>query len=99
MKQINGNEFKNLTGYYLVDFNATWCGPCRALHPVLEELEGESTIPFYGVDVDDEGELAESLGIQSIPCIIIFKDGQEVSRSIGYKGKPLLKDFINNSIN
>ena len=68
----------------LADFNAGWCGPCRMLKPMLEELAASD--PAYriaSVDVDEEGELAEEYGVSSIPCLLVFKGGREVNRSVG----------------
>ena len=96
MKTLNNlNEIK---GVALIDFNATWCGPCRMLHPVLEKLSGEITdVEFFEVDVDDNGELAQRFGITNIPCLIMVKDGKEISRSVGFKPEAQIKAFINNS--
>ena len=68
----------------LVDFNATWCGPCRAMKPLLEQLAAEN--PAYkiaAIDVDEEGDLAMDYGVSSIPCLVVFKGGKEVNRSVG----------------
>lgn len=79
----------------LVDFWATWCGPCKMLAPVLEELAEEvSDVTVAKVDVDEEEEVALKYGIMSIPTIILFKDGKEVAKSVGYKNLSQLKAFI-----
>ncbi|MBR6072042.1 MAG: thioredoxin [Acholeplasmatales bacterium] len=89
------NELKNRTGVSVVDMNATWCGPCRMLKPVLEKLEGEyNDVEFYGVDVDDNPEFAEEFGVSSIPCVILVKDGKEVARSVGFKPFDQMKNFV-----
>jgi thioredoxin 1 len=69
----------------LVDFHATWCGPCRAMGPAIEALREEfsGTAAIAKVDVDESTELAEAFGIQSIPTLIFFKDGQPVERLSG----------------
>lgn len=72
----------------VIDFNATWCGPCRMLKPVIDEIAGErSDVKFVAIDVDDEGELAMEYGIMSIPCLVVVKGGKEVNRTVGYAGK------------
>ena len=79
----------------LVDFNATWCGPCRMQGPVLEELAGEiNNCKIVSVDVDDNEEIASKYGISSIPCLILFKDGKEVSRNVGFMPKDEVINFI-----
>jgi thioredoxin 1 len=73
----------------LVDFWAEWCGPCKTIAPILEELAGEQTgkLRIAKVDVDDNQGLARQFGVQSIPTMIVFKDGQEVHRMVGARGK------------
>lgn len=69
-------------GHLLVDFSASWCGPCRMMEPVLEELS--SKIKVLKVDIDELEELTRKLGIMSVPTMIIYKDGKEVKKVIGY---------------
>ena len=82
------------SGTVLVDFFATWCGPCRMLAPVLEELEQETDVIIAKVDVDESGELARKFGIMSIPTLILFKDGQAVKKAVGFQDKQSLKKFV-----
>ncbi len=75
----------------LVDFNAEWCPPCQALHPILEELaEERDDFQIVTVDIDDNEELAEEYQVSSIPCLIAFKDGGEIDRRIGLQPKKRL---------
>ena len=67
----------------LVDFWAAWCGPCRMLAPVLEELDGREDFKIVKVDVDAEPALAARFGIESIPTLLLFRSGQLVNRSVG----------------
>lgn len=76
----------------LVDFYADWCGPCKMLSPIMEEIAKEYAV--YKVNVDDESELAREYGIMSIPCVIVFKEGKEINRSIGLKSKDEILDLI-----
>lgn len=79
----------------LVDFNADWCGPCRMLSPILEEIAASrDDIKIASVNIDDEEELAEKYGVSSIPCLVVFKDGKEVNRSVGLKPKDAIVELI-----
>ena len=80
-KEIFEKEVLNYEGKVLVDFNATWCGPCRMLKPVLDEISKDKKV--VAIDVDNNEELAITYGIQSIPCLILFENGKEIKRSVG----------------
>lgn len=84
------------SGLTLVDFWATWCAPCRMLAPVLEELatESEGKLTIAKVDVDSNPSTATSYGIQSIPTLILFKDGQQVDRLVGFMPKKKLLEKL-----
>lgn len=91
----NISETKNVE-VAVVDFSATWCGPCKMLAPVLEELSEEMSerINFYNVDVDENPELASEYEITNIPAILLLKNGKEVARNIGFQPKEALCSFI-----
>ncbi|MBW3015537.1 thioredoxin [Candidatus Woesearchaeota archaeon] len=84
-------------GYVLVDFFASWCGPCRMLAPIFEELSEEFTgkVKFAKVSTEEEPMLSSKYRIQSIPCMILFKDGQEFHRFIGFASKNQLRESLN----
>ena len=83
-------------GTVLVDFFATWCGPCKMLSPVLEEVANENpNLTILKIDVDEVGELAARYGIQAIPTLMLFKNGQRVETRMGYQNKNQLIAFIN----
>ena len=88
------NEIKE--GIVLVDFFATWCGPCKMQSPIIDSLKEErSDIKIMKVDVDKEEDVARTYGIMSIPTLMLFKDGKEVAKNVGFMPKEVLTDWIN----
>jgi thioredoxin len=68
----------------LADFNADWCGPCRSMRPMLDELaEEQDSFKIVSINIDDEDELTDEYDVSSIPCLVVFKGGEEVNRSVG----------------
>ena len=99
MEIIHGNEnnFNDIVQgeLVLVDFFATWCGPCRMLGPVLEELaEERSNITVAKIDVDESASLAKNYGIMSVPTLLLFKDGKLIDQRSGFIPKEELTRWI-----
>ena len=96
---LNKDNFEKsiANGVAIVDFWAEWCGPCKMQLPIIEEfsseMEGKATIGK--VNVDEELELAQSFGIQSIPTLILFKDGKPVKKLVGLHSKEALYEEVN----
>ena len=79
----------------LADFNAGWCGPCKAMKPMLDELaEGNPAYKIVSIDIDQEDELAEDYDVTSIPCLVVFKGGEEVNRSVGLIPKDAIAALV-----
>ena len=97
---INKNNFNEIVMEskkpVLLDFFATWCSPCRMLSPVIDELAEEREDIVVGkINVDEEMELAQQFGVASIPTLVVIKDGQVVSKSMGFRPKNQIEDMIN----
>lgn len=79
----------------LVDFYATWCGPCKMMHPIIEEISKQySTLNIIKVDVDKHEDIAREYGIMSIPTLILFQDGNMIEKNIGFISKETLEQWI-----
>ena len=90
VQKLNQNNFQNAiaNGTALVDFYADWCGPCRMVSPIVDEIaEEQREITVGKVNVDDENALAMKYGVMSIPTLIVFKDGKEKARIVGARPK------------
>ena len=88
-------EVTNSTQTVLVDFWASWCGPCRMLGPVLEQLAADRPdVTVAKVDVDENMSLAAAYGVESIPMLLVFKNGQLVNKSIGFVSQPEIEKLL-----
>lgn len=102
MKYLDDNNFEAevAKGVTLVDFYADWCGPCRTIAPVVEELSNEfsGVANVAKVDIENAQKVTASFGVTSIPTIIVLKDGREVGREVGVRSKDDLKAMVNKAL-
>ena len=103
VKKINAQEFDAeamKAPVAVVDFNAVWCGPCRMLAPVLEELSEKyaDKVSFFSVDVDEAPWLAMQFRVNSVPCLVLLKNGVFTDQSIGFRPEPQLTEWINRNL-
>ncbi|MBQ9081370.1 MAG: thioredoxin [Clostridia bacterium] len=103
VKEVNTTEFNELLKGALpvvCDFFANWCGPCRMLAPVMDEVAGElkDSAVFVKVNVDENEDLAVKYRIASIPCVKMFKNGVEVGERIGFAPKQSMKAFVEGNL-
>jgi thioredoxin 1 len=97
-EHLTDNNFSEAiaSGVTLVDFFATWCGPCKMLSPVIEEIadECDGSFAVYKVDIDEAEDVAMDYGIMSVPTMIVFKNGAEAARMIGVRPKAEILDTV-----
>ena len=97
---ISSEEFNNLVehteGIAVVDFFATWCGPCKMLAPVFQEVgnEFEGKAKFYKIDIDESLDIARQFSVSTVPTVIIFRNGQDLERLVGFMPKENLVSKI-----
>ena len=102
-KIINTSQFRGSVeenqGVVVVDFFATWCGPCKILAPVLDEVQDEmKNVKIVKIDIDENSDKASEYGVKNIPTIKIFKNGEEITTNVGFVPKNLLKEMIEKTL-
>ena len=102
VKKISQNEFNEVTAseVAVIDFSATWCGPCKMLTPVLESVANklDRKVKIVKVDVDESPDLAQRFGIMSVPTMILFKKGQQAAAFSGYMPEAMLMQNIESKL-
>jgi len=102
VQHITDDQFQQTIaqGVTLVDFWAPWCGPCKMIAPLLDELAGElaGKAKIVKMNVDENSVVASQFGITSIPTLLLFKDGKKVDQKVGGQPKPQLKAFIEKAL-
>ena len=102
VKKINEDAFQQVidSPVALIDFSATWCGPCKMMAPVLETVseEFDGKIAFFNIDVDDNPALAGRFGIQSIPSLVLLKNGKPADMAIGFKPKEQISAWLTSNL-
>ena len=103
VKKINTQEFAQeamKAAVSVVDFNATWCGPCRMLAPVLEDVSEKyaGRVSFFSVDVDESPELAMQYRVSSVPCLVLLKNGAFTDQMVGFRPEQQLTAWIDGNL-
>jgi thioredoxin 1 len=98
VKEINAEEYSeivNSSNPVVIDFHATWCGPCKVLSPILEELDEEiEGVEFVKLDVDQHPQIAGQNQVMGVPTVVILKDGEVKDRFVGVQPKEVIKEKI-----
>ena len=97
IKELENNNFNSeiKEGLVLVDFYAVWCGPCKMMHPVIDQLAQDNpNLKIIKVNVDNYSDIARNYGVMSIPTLILFKNGEIINKNIGFTPKDVLETWI-----
>ncbi len=99
VKKISEKEFNKVKESKLavIDFSAQWCGPCKMLAPILDDVSKElnGKVSFFNIDIDENPTLTSQFAIQNIPSLVLFKDGEKVDMQVGFQPRANLLQFIN----
>jgi len=93
---MNFEEEVKEDGVVIVDFHAKWCGPCKVLEPVLDELVRSNSLKLIKIDIDSHGEIASEYDIRGVPTLLFFKDGELKARKVGMQSLSELQKEVNN---
>lgn len=102
--RIKGSDIQSLASnaerITLIDFTASWCGPCRMMHPVLENLSDKlkGKVDFYEVDVDQSPVEANQFGVRGVPTLVLFHGGEEIDRVVGFRDAASLESHLNSLV-
>ncbi|MFH2085323.1 MAG: thioredoxin [bacterium] len=90
------DEVSKAKGVVMVDFWATWCGPCQMAGPVIDQLADDykGKVKIGKLEVDSNQKTASEFGVTSIPCVVLFRDGKEVARKVGFAGRPMYENLL-----
>lgn len=100
VRELSESEFAEATasGVVLADFWATWCGPCRSMMPVIEQIAGEMpSVTVVKINIEDAPQLAGTYGVRTVPTFLVMKDGKVVQELVGVKSKAVLTDALKNA--
>ena len=100
VRELSESEFAEATasGVVLADFWATWCGPCRSMMPVIEQIAGEMpSVTVVKVNIEDAPQLAGEYGVRTVPTFLVMRDGKVVQELVGVKSKAVLTDALKNA--
>jgi len=92
-------EVLEFQGIAVVKFYGSWCGPCKMLASVIDEMDEFDNLKVVGLDVDNNMTLAKQFGVMSVPTLLIFKDGAEVDKIVGFRSKSQLEEIFSNYVN
>jgi len=96
VREVSSDNFQSeiKSGKVLVDFYGPWCGPCKRLAPVLDQVSEDSSVKIIKVNIDKASDLTQQYSVQGVPTLILFENGKEKGRMVGFRDKSAVKNFI-----